>query len=833
MNFYTNVVKSGNNLLVRGYENGRAFSRKVPYSPTLFINSKIGESGWKGIYGEQLEPMQFGSMREAYDMIKRYDGVSNMAIYGLTRFEYTYINDEYHGEINFDRTMIRIYNLDIEVSSANGMPDPVAAVEPVTAITLKKGGTYHVYSTVNYKAHRPNITYHKCRDEQELLRAFIHGWSDGGYPDVVTGWNIGFFDIIYLVNRITRVLGTDHAKQLSPWKFFSERNFVLMGREQKSIALAGIATIDYLEAYKKFVIEPRENYKLNTIAYVELEEEKLDYSEYDSLHDLYQNNSQKYIEYNVKDVELVERLDDKLGLLDLVFTLAYDAKVNYIDVFAQVRMWDVIIHNHLWQKKIALPNNEKHSKKESYEGAYVKEPVPNKYKWVMSFDLDSMYPHLIMQYNISPDTIMDIHVPNISVEKILLGNGPDLDKLSRFDGIIAPNGATFTNKFRGFLPELMETKYDRRKMYKRKQLDAEQLKEQTDDQYEIKKLEKDISRYKNAQKAMKVQLVSAYGAIGNQFFRFFDVRQAEAITIGGQLSIRWAEKKLNQYMNRICKTHDIDYIIASDTDSVYINMEPLVKLVFAGENPSDAKVSKFLDRLADEKIEPEIERFYEELKNICNGYSQKMNMKREVIASSGVWTGKKRYALDVINSEGVQYKEPKLKIMGLEAIRSSTPEVCRDAIEEAIEIILRKDEAALQEYIVQFREKFNKMKFEEVAFPRGVQGMDTYTLNSKSVPIHVRGSLIYNKLLNDKNLLKKYEPIKEGDKIKFCYMKVPNPTGNNILAVINTLPPEFAMERYIDYKTQFEKTFLYPIRNILDVIGWKEEPINTLEDFFT
>ena len=357
-------------------------------------------------------------------------------------------------------------------------------------------------------------------------------------------------------------------------------------------------------------------------------------------------------------------------------------------------------------------------------------------------------------------------------------------------------------------------------------------------------LEKDISKYKNLQLAKKVQLNSAYGAIGNQYFRFFDVRMAESITLSGQLSIRWIEARMNEYLNKLLQTEDEDYVIASDTDSLYISFDRLVDRVFKKGDElhhlDTDRVVKFLDHIAEKKIEPFIDKSYQDLADLMNAYAQKMFMKREVIADKGIWTAKKRYILNVHNSEGVRYAEPKLKMMGIEAVKSSTPTACRERLKETLKLIMNSDEKTVQKYIADFKKEFCQMPFEDVAFPRTVSDLTGYVKKAKTedklipggCPIHVRGAIMYNEMLKSNNLTKTFEMIKDGEKIKFCYLKMPNPSGTNVMSIISTLPRKFALSKYIDYELQFQKAFLEPIQIILESIDWNAEPKATLEEFF-
>ncbi len=829
MKFYTHFTRHGNNILVRGYRNGKRFAEKIDYNPTLYLPSQK-PTEYKTLDGYFVAPTQMGSLRDATEFIKQYESVDNFKIYGSTNFPYVFINEAYPGKVDYDSTMLRIANIDIEVGSENGFPEPEHASEPITAITIKTNGHSYVIGCGDYTNTRTDVTYTKCKDENQLITKFLEIWQSIDM-DVVTGWNIQFFDIPYIYNRICRLFDEDVAKKLSPWRKIGERTTTIHNKQQTAFDLVGIAILDYLELYKKFTYTQQENYRLDTIASIELGEQKLDYSEYESLHQLYKHDYQKFIEYNIKDVELVDRLDEKMKFIDMVLALAYDAKVNLTDVFTQVRMWDTLIHNHLIANNIVVPQNVRTPKDEQYAGAYVKEPVPGKYDWVVSFDLNSLYPHLIMQYNVSPDTIMSGMRKQVTVDDLL-------NIKINHDGeyCMTANGQYFRKDVQGFLPAMMQRMYDDRVLYKTKMIEAQKDLEKTKDKAQRYEIEKQISKYKNIQMAKKIQLNSAYGALGNQYFRFFDIRQAEGITLSGQLSIRWIGVKLNQYMNKLLKTSEVDYVIASDTDSVYLHLGPLVDMVYGSKNTPKEKIVDFIDKACAEKIEPFIDRSFEELAEKMNAYAQKMFMKREVIADKGIWTAKKRYILNVWDSEGVRYENPKLKMSGIEAVKSSTPMACRKKIKEALNLVMEGTQEEFHEFVNKFREEFKTLPFEDVAFPRGISDMTKYMnsleLYNKGTPIHVRGAIVFNSLLQKKKLNKKYQEIRDGDKIKFCYMKVPNPVQENVLSVLNMLPKELDLEKYIDYDTQFEKAYLEPLRVIVNTMKWTTEKKSTLESFF-
>ena len=842
--FYTNISVSGKYILFRGVENDKRVRRKIEYRPTFHLLSQE-QTNVKTLSGESVKPIQPGTIPDCREFLERYESVDNFPIFGNNRFEYAYIADTYPDDILWDVNKISIAYIDIEVGSENGFPEPNDANESITAITIKLKGNYFVFGCGDYVKHRDDVHYAHCRDESDLLRRFIDFWCRF-HPDVVTGWNIEFFDIPYLINRITKLFGEDEAKKLSPWNKLRPYKTVKFNRELNSYSIDGVAVLDYIELYRKFTYSQQESYRLDHIAHVEVGEKKVDYSQFESLHQLYKHDYQKFIEYNIKDVELVEKLEDKMKLLELALTLAYDNKVNYEDVFTQVRMWDAIVYNYLKKKNIVIPQMKRGEKKSAYEGAYVKDPILGMHQWVASFDLNSLYPHLIMQYNISMETLLEpakytdemkqfIATKKINVDT-LLSQQIDTRELKDFNVGITPNGQMFSNKEQGVMPEIMDTMYKDRTRYKKLAIEAKKKIETVlEDKNQVEYLEKQVARYNNLQLAKKVTLNSAYGALGNQYFRFFDIRIAEGITTAGQLSIRWIEQKINKYMNLLLKSGNEDYVIASDTDSIYLNMGPLIEKLY--HDTSDTKkVIKFMNKVCEEKIQPHIDASYQELADYVNAHSQRMEMKRESLADKAIWVAKKNYILNVYDSEGVAYAKPKLKMMGISAIRSSTPSACRVKIKEAIDIIINKSQDDLHVFIEKFRKEFKTLPIEDIAFPRSVNGLKEYSdennIYLKGTPIHVKGALVYNHLLKKMNLTKRYQLIKEGEKIKFIYLKQPNPYNNNTLAFLSGLPKQLEAEQYIDYDLQFEKSFLEPLDIILSTINWHTEKIDTLDCFF-
>ena len=833
MNFYTNVTRYGNMILYRGYENGKKVSHKIKYAPTLFVSTPKGD--WTSLSGDKCAPIKFDTMREAKEWVQQNKEVAGRKIFGNTRYISAFINEYFPGTIKFDRNLINVTTIDIEVASDDGFPEPEEASKEITAICLKNNidNTYYVFGVGDYDVSKSlmktnRVVYIKCLNEAMLLQKFLDHWSTPSQtPDVITGWNSRFFDIPYLVNRINRLIPGGH-KKLSPWGMVDERVINSVRGKQQTYEIGGIEHLDYLELFKKFGYSygPQESYSLNHISHVVLGEKKLSYEEHGDLFSLYKFDYQKFIDYNIKDVELVDRIEDKSGLITLAMTIGYKGGVNYGDTFGTTAIWDTIIYRDLYANKIAIPFSEDKIKT-PYPGGYVKEPIVGLHRNVVSFDLNSLYPSLIMQYNMSPETIASGETTQLDVDSIL--QNPNI--VNNQGKAVAANGQYFNINKLGVLPKIINDLYSERVDIKQSMLKAQQELQKADknDKQDIYRIERDITINENRQMAIKILLNSLYGALGNKYFRFFDQRIAEGITLTGQLTIRWAENAVNQYLNRLLNT-STDYVIAIDTDSVYVSLDALVQK-FKPTNVTD-----FLDKVCSEKLEPVLAESYAYMFETLGGIENKMVMSREVIADVGIWTAKKRYILNVQDNEGVRYAEPKLKIMGIEAIKSSTPMPCRDALKAIFKEIVSGSESHVQKSIDQFKTYFKSLPPDQIAFPRGITNIrsfkDNQTIYKKGTPIHARGGLLYNKMLIDLSLQKKHQQIGNGDKIKFVYLKTPNVLKENVISFPEYLPEEFGLHNYIDYDLQFQKTFLDAIDPILDAIGWSSKEVANLNDFF-
>lgn len=841
--FYTSVERFGNNILWRGYENGKRFSRKVPFKPSLYLQTQKSDGEYRSLIGNYpLHKKTFDSMSEVKQFIEDYKDVSNFGIYGTQSYVAQFIQENYPDEIKFNIDQINIASFDIEVDISDGYANIETADKEITSIAYKssKSNRYWLLGRKDYDKHAtitdidPNdIEFLKFDSEVALLRKFVDIWKLD-YPDIVTGWNVEYFDIQYIVTRISRLFGDEKVKELSPWRSFKKESREMYGKQQYTYTISGIHVVDYMDTFKKFAYKygTQETYKLDHIAHIVLGEKKLDYSEYGNLTALYEQNPQLYLDYNLKDTYLIQRLEDEVGLMSLVMSLAYTGGVNCRDAFGTVGYWETTIYRRLIKDNIIPPIKHGPGQRgDELVGGYVKDPQVGMYPWIVSFDLNSLYPHLMLQYNMSPETYIPQRLENVSQDMVLNDEYQNNDPTVS----VAANGVCFTNERRGIIPDIIDEYYGKRSLIKKEMIAVEQQLEVETDPNQKRKLKREMIQLHNSQMSIKIAMNSLYGATANIYFLYYIMEFAEAITTSGQLSVRYAQKSVNNYLNKLLKTEDVDYIVYIDTDSIYVNFGPLIEEVFGTVDITREQGEKFLDQICSTKVEGVINKGYEELAKKMGAYRQAMFMKREKITDKSVFIAKKRYIMNTLNSEGVHYEEPKISVTGLESVRSSTPQICRDRLKESFKVIMAGTEEDTQEFIANFKKEFYSLPPEEIAKNSGTDNIEKYMDRGgykKGCPMHVRGCILFNQFLKSKDLEKRYESIQSGDKIKFLYLKQPNPVKENMISFPGVLPKEFELEKYIDYEKQFEKVFLGPIEPILDAIGWVPEKVNTLEDFF-
>jgi len=487
MKFYTNVKRRKGKLYVRGYDHGLPYKEVIDYKPYIFVRTNE-EAEYKTIYGQSVGKLQFDSIGDYYEYAKRYEGVSGHKIYGLTDFEYTYIYDNFPDEFEYDFNLLNVVSLDLETDSSQGYGDPQKADKPITMITLTTKGRSITFGLKDYDKEVEGRTYIKCGDEQKLLAEFIKYWNRKEWlPDIVLTWNGEFYDIPYLINRIILLFSEKYANRLSPFGFITERTAIWKdGKEFKTYDIAGVTHIDYMAAYKKFSPNEKESYRLNFISEVELKEKKVDYSQYGSLNDLYEKNFNLFVDYNIQDSFLIDKLEAKLHFVEQMVSIAYVERVNFEDTLKTVKPWDVLIHNYLMNQKIVISPFVMSDDDRSIIGGYVKEPIPGMYKWVASVDFTSLYPSLAMQYNISSDSFFKKFDFKPSVEEIMGGDISEFtEELVKRNLCMTPNGCLYKRDSRGFFPTILKKFFDGRKVYKKKMIAAKK---------ELELIEEEIER---------------------------------------------------------------------------------------------------------------------------------------------------------------------------------------------------------------------------------------------------------------------------------------------------------------------------------------------------
>lgn len=876
--FYTNVALEGDNILFRGYKDGKKITQKFPYSPSLFIESATGD--FRTLDGVPLVRNQFPTIRAMTDFIKEHRDIKNLNLYGMNRVQLQFINEFFDDMDEYDLSLISIKSIDIETKTEHGAIDTTNAPEEITLITLKDFHTKRITTfgcwdwefdidritkilekqNVNLDLSRlSNFEYVKCTNERDLLNKFIDFWSSD-YPDIVTGYNIELFDITYLSSRIKKLLGTSSLKRCSPWNRYHEKEVpITPQRNELAIKWEGISILDFMQLYKKLSFKNLENYKLDTVAAEELKRTKLSY-EFATFREFYEKDPYAFTLYNIIDTDLIDELEERMQLIQLVISVAYEAKINYNDTFSRLASWESIIYNFLMKHKIIPklkdPNQSQHMNwnygdndvddddreglvdifgekqaelSSGIVGAFVKDVKPGMYEWCVSFDATSLYPSIIMAWNMSPDTLVNESAAkyNPTPDDVLelVNRKRDLSHLKANDMTYAANGQEFSKKTKGWFPKIVEHFFEQRQIAKK-----EMLRLESSGDTSIETLKRIVS-LDIKQMAFKILLNSLYGAMGNEHFTYYDTRIAEGITSTGQMIIRNCEININKYLSKILK-EEKEYCFYCDTDSLHITLDKLVQKHYSSFD--NRKISHILSDICKDVLSPEIDKYCNDLSDYVNLYTNKISFKREFIASRGIYTAKKRYCLSVYNSEGVEYDPPKDKIMGLEIVRSSTPTIVRKKLKEAVNIILNKDNDDLIEYVASFKEMWVKLPYNQIAFPRGINNLMKYYTGgafAKKTPVHVKAALTYNYLLQKHNV-DGYEPIKDGDKIKFLYLYEPNLANNNSIAFFDTIPKEFGIDKFIDYNTMLEKTFLAPLRKITGIIGWQAEVKASLEDLW-
>ena len=844
---YLNVQAIGSNILERYIgEDGTEHRRKVTYEPTLFTHSNK-PTGFKDIYGKFCKPKKFDTMNQARQWKKETEGM--MEVLGMDDFGIAYIADHYP-ERAPNLSQIRIANIDIEVPAPE-FPSPNEVKWEIKTIVHYDSilDEYHLFGipkdfqnwsrkeSVIEKDILDKVKYHECSSERDLLQKWLAFWKEF-CPNVVTGWNIEGFDLPYIGGRISDVLGETALKSMSPWNRCSmgtKRD--TFGNETNSLKIVGVDVLDYLDLYKKFTFNPRANFRLDYIGLCEVKQQKLEFKQSGYL-EFYNEDYQRFCDYNIMDVELVKRIDEKLRLLQLAITMGYYAGINFDVTLATLKPWDAIIFNNLKKTQTVVPHNARDIK-EKFIGAYVKEPIPGYYLDIIAFDLTSLYPKIIDQCNISPETIRGHFVGDYGlldqIEALSLGTF----KIPHGEFSSSANGMLYTKDFKGVIPIEIDKVFRERKKHKGKMLEAgrnkEQAKRDGDKKAELHwasiETQEDVE-----QMTRKIQINSLYGALGNQYFRFYNKNNAEAVTSFGQLAIKWVARAMNKFLNEKCKTENVDYIIYGDTDSIYVDFNVMMKKIGRDHLTGNERVD-VLDKLGKLVEKAVINPAYDELTVHMNNKEKCMFMDREVIAITGFFLAKKRYALNVWDNEGTRYAKPKLKILGLETQRSSTPVMASDELKACIDIILQKDEKSLQEHVVKVKKQWMAADYPVISYVSSANNIlkygDSNMMPMKGCPGHIKGVLAYNRTA----LARKFDAIQEGEKVALVKLKEPNRYGVPVMAypsgaeLPNEIDPVY-LKSVIDYNILYKEKFLGPLESICTAIKWDYEKSYNLSSFF-
>lgn len=833
MRFYTNVAIEGSSVLCREVIDGIPSMRKIDWQPTIYVRGKPRDPGTKkftSLYGADVYSMKPGTIRECKDFVEQYKDVDGFEIFGQLNYSLQFMNE--YNSVGFDSSFLSIWAIDIETVvplDENGktyFPNPTNVDGEVVLITMTNMATGATFTFGSRGAYNGNDShYTECANEKQLLNLFFQFWEQKRI-DIITGWNICGFDIPYIINRAKRIGIEEQMKKLSPWGKVRCIEKTFMGKTEYQIYITGVSVLDYIDLYKKYMLVKQESYSLGHIAQEELGHTKVDLSEYGSFNNQILNHWNKFVHYNIVDTTLIKDLNDKLRLIELVLTVAYEANVNYEDTSSPVKTWDAIIANYCLSNNIIVPQ-QAHESVLPLDGAYVKDPIPGWYRDVSSIDATSLYPSCIMTNNISPETW--VGNCGITIDDFLTGKIPE--KSSNY--VVTPIGAMYRKDKRGILPELIEHFMKLRKATKSEMLRLEQVYEDTKDKSLVGK----IAALDSKQNAIKTLMNSLFGALAQKNFRFFKHDHAASITLTGQYALRSIENQIDGRLNKLFGLEGGKYLVYIDTDSCYFALD---KILDKFKVPSDKRINA-IEKLTKEKITPIVNEICQVCCDSMNSYENRLSFKLEVAANKAIWLGKKKYTLKVHSSEGVTYAKPKFKTKGLELVRSSTPRYVRDKLKLALDVIFDTDESNTQKFIAEVKEEFMKLPYQDVAFPRGANNLQEYSAHSTiyrsdaSVPIQVRASLLYNHYLKDYDVDGKYPAIGEGEKIKFCYLKKPNRIHENIIGfpVDGEIPVEFGIIDKIDYDLQFEKTFLAAMQLILTAIGWNAEERATLDEFFS
>lgn len=886
MKFYTSYLRNKNDLLVRGYDGNKQFFEKHALAPSFYIPDPLNTNPkYHSFYGKKLKKIDF---ENSWDAGKYRKENKDIDLHELPFFEYVKIHELFNSDHDISKVKTAIIDIETKVGKdADGNPDfydsfpnVLNPCHEILLITTIIGSNVHVYTidfdTINedeiietVRKELPpgvsidniNFKFTYFKNDKLLLQSFIR-LMQTERPDILSGWNSNGFDIPYIANRIVKLLGRSALELLSPFGVVDSRVYEKFGKEQVEYKIGGIELLDYLDLYKKFELSPRPNYKLETISQIELGAGKLDYD--GTFREFYSNEYQKFVAYNIIDVILVHALDKALSFIEVALDIAYSSLCVYSDVFRVTRIWDNIIANYCRENDVLVPTDFKHEHA-GYQGAFVKPTIPGKYPIIASFDIGSLYPSLIMQNNISPETLIpESQTLPLTTQDVMEKNKYYKDAIKNareLNATLSSNGSLFSKEKIGYIPTLIEIYADERFAAKRKMSAWAKLREyakvnlrennysesssgdvdfNTLDFGGVDKLDKDTlikfidhatiteHRFDKKQHAKKILINSLYGVLGTQYFRFFNVKCAEAITLTGQTCTAQSFDVVNTFMQDLLKT-DTDYSVASDTDSVYVNLTDLISMMYNTTDVSKVldKIVKLTDNVIGDKLTSRYNQFAEDLNSVSN----RIIMNREVIGSA-VFVAKKNYTIMVYDDEGLRLAEPKLKVTGLEAVKSSTPTFFQKKLMECYKLLFQSDEEVIHKKVEEIYSDTMNLPPGALAGVSTANNIEKYFTTHgfmKGTPKHIKGVLSYNRLIKGSEL---YQPIESGDKVSIIQLTEPNPLRSPVLAYSSNFPSDLIDESYIDKESDYEKYFVKPLNRVLDILQWNHKYEASLDDLF-
>ena len=848
---YRNVYYSSREGIVHLFtwdENGERIVKKAPFKPYFYIETNLDKTDALSIFNTKLKKKEF---RNSFERNKAAQDGAIKRLYHNIQVEQQYLIDTFKDEYSkpeFTKNPLKVCFLDIEVFSPDEFPEAKDAKHPINLITIydNLSQTFYTWGNKPYTPSRANVVYTQCSSEHNLLSKFLEFWENGYFPDILSGWNTDFFDFPYLINRITNLLGEDAAKRLSPLKsLWCRKGIFVKGQELDRWYIHGISAMDYLEVYKGFARGLLESYALNFVAQHELGEGKLAINA-TNLATLSESDWQNFVDYNIQDVDLLVRMENKLQFFKIIRMLAYKGLTSFESALGKVSIVTGCVALEASRHGMVIPTFVEGPIRNEIEGGYVRDPERGLKTSIVSYDANSLYPNTIITLNISPETkVGKIAAKNSDTTSLILTSGKEYtlpnEKFEQFvvneKLAISKAGVLYTQKKKGVVPSLIDGLYSERVANKNQYVDLKKkLSKLTPDTDEYRICKASMERADTIQYVIKILLNSIYGVFANKFSPICDSDHAGSITLTGQSVVKQASVILDEYAR---SRHGVgtSLTIYGDTDSTHITIQPIVdklKLKLFDKNKVTSAGLDLIDKEMGTYLNDEIKKWSaSEFRSIDPRYF----FKRESICDVGVYLQKKRYIIHVLNDEGADIN--KFKYVGVEIARSTTPKKAKELIKKVIETsLVMQDQNNANKLYKEVYEKFKSLGVDDIAIRGGLSDLEKHEVKAegfkiaKGTPNHVKGAIWYNQLLKHRNLETKYERITSGGKVKKIYI-APNKYNIDTLCYPVSFPPEFN-DFQVDYQEMFDTLIKPPILAVYEAVGWRLPDANneTQTDLF-